>query len=154
MVGRDVREQLVPNRLVVDQLRLYRFRSCGAVESEEVDAGLAGAADLDRPVGRAGVNFRSRLRRVVDDVDRVGVRTGCELICRRPHLRVAAEEGVARATVAFEVTAVAGVPGCVPLRLHLLLDHTRDGRRSRNRLRLSDILGVIRSERLQHNRTA
>src|SRR5207245_8321282 len=67
-VRRDVREDLVTGGLVVDHGR-WRVCSGGAVVADEEGRRLAADSAPVRAVGRSRRYFRSRLRRVVDEVD-------------------------------------------------------------------------------------
>ena len=141
--GRDVREELVAAGLVVEQRGRRRRRSGGPVIANEVDPRLAAGAGIDRPVGRARVDLRVRLARVVHDVDPFVRAVG--LVGRRAHLGVAPEEGVARLAVGVEVAAVARVATLDALFVERCVGRVAGGRR----LRIRDIARVVAKERLE-----
>src|SRR5436190_12748583 len=103
-IRRDVREQLVPCRLVVYRLR-RRERTVGPVKPREVDGRLAARAGCDRAVCSAGGCLGAWLAWVVHDV--YPLVRGVLLVRGRAHLRVAPEERIARLAMAAEVAAIA-----------------------------------------------
>src|SRR4029079_15372110 len=96
---------LVAGDLAVDR-RWRRVRAGCTVEAGEIDLRLTAVPRAGRVVRRPGGRvLGARLRCVVDHVDVLMRRV--ELVGRRPLLRVAAEERVARRAVVREVAAVA-----------------------------------------------
>src|SRR4029453_770079 len=88
--------------------RRRRSAGTGAAVAQEERGGLPARAGANGSIRRPRWSERSRLRRVVDHVDPL-VRL-VELVCRRAHLRVAAEERVSRRAVGVEVAAVTREP--------------------------------------------